>query len=80
MLKGIRLYIVSKMTTERRILSKTEGNLCPRICDKLEIAKKDSGRWLAIWMGDPDVSNFEVESKLEKFKVNLKEQTCACRV
>ena len=31
-------------------------------------------------MGDLDVSSFKAECKPEKFKVNWKEQTCACRV
>ena len=79
MLEEIRLYIVNKMITQRNILSKTKGNLCLRICDKLEITKKDSGKWLPTRMGDLDLTKFEVECKPEKFKVNLTEGTCACR-
>ena len=74
------LYIVSKITIERHILSKTKGHLSPRIYDKLEIAKKDSVRWLPTWMGNLDVSSFEVECNPKKFKVNIKEETWACRV
>ena len=80
MLEEIRLYIVNKMTTQRQILSKTKGNLCPRIYDKLKTTKKDSGKWLPTWMGDLDVAKFEVKCKLEKYKFNLTEGTCACRV
>ena len=41
--------------------------------------KKTCEAWRPHWFDDADLSLFEVSKGIEKFVVNLKEQTCSCR-
>jgi len=56
-----------------------EGSICPKVQQIIEKNKKACETWRAHWYGDVDLSLFEVSKGMEKFVVNLKQQTCSCR-
>ena len=58
---------------------KWNTDICPLIQQKLEIAKKASGKWFAKWSGDAEMNMFEVIRDNDNFFVNLEKKTCACR-
>ena len=54
MVKDIKLYIVSKMTTDKQFASKTKGFVYLKVKDKLKSAKIENGKWQPTWKGDVD--------------------------
>jgi len=79
LLEGIRFYISSRIVKLRTTLKRYEGSICPKIQQIMEKNKKTCEPWRTHWCGDVDLSLFEVSKGMEKYVVNLKQQTCSCR-
>ena len=80
MLEDIRLYIIEKLTKQRKLYQSYASPLCLRIQDKLDNTKKESDKWTPTWIGDLVELKFKIKSKLDKYVVNIKEGTCSCQV
>ncbi|PKI36298.1 hypothetical protein CRG98_043324 [Punica granatum] len=78
----IRMYIMRKMNATRDQNAKYKGPITLIAQSKLEEAKRASHSWYAMWVGDRDISRFQVQHihrRSEKYDVDLKEHTCFYR-
>ncbi|XP_031374160.1 uncharacterized protein LOC116188837 [Punica granatum] len=82
MLEEIGLYLMRKMNSNRNQIARYRGPITPTAQSKLEIAKRDSHKWHALWARDPELAKFQVQhiySSNHQHVVDLKMSTCSCR-
>ncbi|XP_031378546.1 uncharacterized protein LOC116193949 [Punica granatum] len=78
MLEEIRLYLMRKMNYSRNQIARYRGPITPTAQSKLEIAKRDSHKWHALWVEDPELARFQVQhiySNNHQHVVDLKMST-----
>jgi len=76
MLEGIRGNLMRRYQRKRDAIRAMEGNLGPKIKEKLEIEEDEASHCTPIFAGD---GLFEIECKGRKYVVNLCQRTCGCR-
>ncbi|XP_058767184.1 uncharacterized protein LOC131640795 [Vicia villosa] len=79
LLEGIKHYITKTITSQKEMMQKYNGDICPNIQLILEKNKKHSHGWIPTWHGDDDMEIFGVNNGRDTFCINLKEGTCSCR-
>ncbi|KAJ9548999.1 hypothetical protein OSB04_021542 [Centaurea solstitialis] len=77
MLEAIRIILMERMNTMRRICDTWVDDICPSIKRKLDIAKDQQRFWRVIPGGG---SLFEVRMGNDAFTVNEENRTCTCRM
>jgi hypothetical protein len=76
MLEGIKTSLMRRYQRKREIIAAMEGNLGPKIKEKLEIEEDEAGHCTPTFAGD---GLFEVECRGRRYAVNLPVKTCGCR-
>lgn len=76
MLEGIRGSLMRRYQRKREIIAAMEGNVGPKIKEKLEIEEDEAGHCTPTFAGD---GLFEVECRGRRYAVNLPAKTCGCR-
>jgi hypothetical protein len=79
MLEGLKNYISARIVTQREMMQKYLGNICPKIQELLEKAKRAADGWNPHWAGDVEYGLFYVENGNDQIAVNIHKRTCACR-
>jgi hypothetical protein len=75
-LEGIRTSLMRGYQRKREIIAAMEGNVGPKIKEKLEIEEDEAGHCTPTFDGD---GLFEVECRGRRYAVNLAAKTCGCR-
>jgi hypothetical protein len=76
MLEGIRGNLMRRYQRKRDAIRAMEGNVEPKIKEKLEIEEDEASHCTPSFAGD---GLFEVDCKGRKYVVNLCQRTCGCR-
>lgn len=79
LIDGLKSYMTDKIVKQRDLMLRYRGEICPMIQQKLEVNKDYADRWHAQWHGDGSNSQFEVSNGHDKYIVDLKIKSCACR-
>ncbi|CAJ2628837.1 unnamed protein product [Trifolium pratense] len=79
LLEGIKHYITKRIGTQKDLMQRYRGNICPIIQEKLELTKRVADRWQPTWHHDDDFAIFGVTNGTETYIVNLIQKTCTCR-
>ncbi|XP_073227078.1 uncharacterized protein [Cicer arietinum] len=79
LLEGLKHYITVRIVKQKELMLRYRGNICPRIQQILEKAKRAVGGWFPTWHGDDDFNLFSVTNGVDTYTVNLHTKTCACR-
>lgn len=76
MLEMIRLLLQKRIRTNRDVMRRYPGLICPRIVEKLDKARKYASGFIAYWNGG---HRYEICGPTYKVVVDLETRTCACR-
>lgn len=79
LLEGLKNYITERIVTQRTLMERYKGNICPKIQLILERLKREADGWSPLWHADDDFALFGVSNEVDQYIVNLKEKTCSCR-
>ncbi|GAU50378.1 hypothetical protein TSUD_368580 [Trifolium subterraneum] len=80
LLEGLKKYISKRIVTQRELMQRYTGNICPKIQQLLEKAKRAADGWSPHWAGDLEHrGHFYVENGNDQYTVDLHKRTRACR-
>ncbi|GKC62108.1 pentatricopeptide repeat-containing protein [Tanacetum coccineum] len=77
MLEAMRVIVLERMNTMRKLLESWSEDICPNIQKRLEVTKDQHRFWHVIPTGG---NLFEVRNGSEAFIVDEKHRTCTCRL
>ncbi|GJX69214.1 pentatricopeptide repeat-containing protein, partial [Tanacetum coccineum] len=77
MLEAMRVIVLERMNTMRKLLESWSEYICPNIQKRLEVTKDQHRFWHVITTGG---NLFEVRNGSEAFIVDEKHRTCTCRL
>ncbi|GKD79971.1 pentatricopeptide repeat-containing protein [Tanacetum coccineum] len=77
MLEAMRVIVLERMNTMRKLLESWSEDICPNIQKRLEVTKDQHRFWHVIPTGG---NLFEVRNGSEAFTVDEKHRTCTCRL
>lgn len=77
MLECIRMYLMDRFTTRKKMGARMEDVFCPKIWNKLEKEKSKIGECMVWEVGE---WIYQVNTAQdEKFVVHLQDRTCSCK-
>ncbi|XP_020230608.1 uncharacterized protein LOC109811316 isoform X2 [Cajanus cajan] len=79
LIEGVKFYITNRIVSQRGLMLRYQGKICPIIQQLLEKNKQDSNGWSPNWCGDERFSLFEVSRDTKRYVVNICEHSCSCR-
>ncbi|GJZ80044.1 multidrug resistance-associated protein 5 [Tanacetum coccineum] len=77
MLEAIRVIVIERMNTMRKISATWTDDICPSILKRIDLMKNHTRFWHVIHTGG---ESFEVRSGSDALKVDLSTRTCSCRM
>ncbi|GJY93776.1 pentatricopeptide repeat-containing protein [Tanacetum coccineum] len=77
MLEAMRVIVMERMNTMRRMLDKWTDDICPNIQKRLELIKDQQRFWHVIPAGG---NLFEVRNGSRAYSIDEKNRTCRCRM
>ncbi|GJW41070.1 pentatricopeptide repeat-containing protein [Tanacetum coccineum] len=77
MLEAMRVIVMERMNTMRRMLDKWTDDICPNIQKRLELIKDQQRFWHVIPAGG---NLFEVRNGSQAYSIDEQHRTCSCRM
>ncbi|GJY37347.1 pentatricopeptide repeat-containing protein [Tanacetum coccineum] len=77
MLEAMRVIVMERMNTMRRMLDKWTDDICPNIQKRLELIKDQQRFWHVIPAGG---NLFEVRNGSHAYSIDEQHRTCSCRM
>ncbi|XP_027936998.1 uncharacterized protein LOC114191801 [Vigna unguiculata] len=79
MLEEIRVYLMERWATKRKNVTTFEGNICPKVLDKLHKEKELTKYWIPSWSEEKLFEVRHIYMVGDTYTVNVDAQHCSCK-